>query len=176
MHRLEDFAPGAAPPLPHRFRSPLQLHRLGAIHTITIVRLDKIPIIIGNWPPVAPAKAFPTETASPSNPHRRQPPTRRPRVPSWGAFGRPALRARAHSHEGRHPKPFTFSVIQLRIPNGSSCPLAAIAAVRSGGKGPPLKRSRRWTRHSFGAWLKTASERLHRNLLSAEHYANIWTR
>jgi hypothetical protein len=58
-HPLEDFAPGAVPPSPHRLQSPLQLHRLGAIHTITIGRLDKIPIIIGDWPPIAPAKPSP---------------------------------------------------------------------------------------------------------------------
>jgi len=59
MHPLEDFAPGAVPPLPHRLQSPPRLYRLGAIHTITIGRRDKIPIIIGYWPPVAPAKPFP---------------------------------------------------------------------------------------------------------------------
>ena len=76
----------------------------------------------------------------------------------------------------KSPHPSPTAAFRIRQPpfnprtgDDPICPLAAIAAVRSGGKGPPLKRPRRWTRHSFGAWLKTASERLHRNLLSAEH-------
>jgi len=79
MHPLEHLAPSAALPLPHRFPSALQLHRLGAIHTATTTaRADKIPVIIGNSPPAAPANGSPAETASRSNPHNRQPPTRRP--------------------------------------------------------------------------------------------------
>jgi hypothetical protein len=111
MHRLEDFAPSAARLLPLRLQSTSQLHRLGAIRTITITRLDTIPIIIGNQPPLAPAKASPADTASPSNLHRRQPSTGGgPRVPSWGAFGRRPQNAPEYSrgpasetpHHSRH--------------------------------------------------------------------------
>ena len=43
MHLLEHSAPSAAPPLPHRPAPSLRCHRLGAIRTNTIARLDNIP-------------------------------------------------------------------------------------------------------------------------------------
>ena len=141
MHRLEDFAPSAARSLPLRLRSTLQLHRLGTIRTITITRLDTIPIIIGNRPPLARANASPANTASPSNLHRRQPSTGGgPRVPSWGAFGRRPLGARSNSHEGRHPKPFTGADIWSLSPRSHlAAPRPSDSRQGSGNDGHSLE-------------------------------------
>src|SRR6516162_2533442 len=96
---MEGFTPVAAPPLPHRLPSAPHRLRLGAIPTTTIARLDTIHLVIANGSPVAPAAALPAETVSPSNPHRRQPPTRRPAGSFLGAFGRRPS-ARATSNDG----------------------------------------------------------------------------
>jgi hypothetical protein len=58
------------------------------------------PLIIGNGSPVAPAKALPAEIVVPSNPPRRQPPTRRPAGSFLGGFRTPAFRACTNSCDG----------------------------------------------------------------------------
>jgi hypothetical protein len=71
-------------------------YRFGAIRTTTIARLDKISLIIGNRPPLSPAKT-PSPRQIPID-LNHQP--GRPRVPSWGAFGRrPLERARIATND-----------------------------------------------------------------------------
>jgi hypothetical protein len=53
-----------------------------------------------NGSPVAAATALPAETVAPSNPHRRQPPTRRPAGSFLGGFRTPAFTVRANSYDG----------------------------------------------------------------------------
>jgi len=54
-----------------------------------------------SWlPPTTPANASPTQAAAPSNPHRRQPSTRRLAGSSLGGFRTPALGAHANCHDG----------------------------------------------------------------------------
>jgi len=79
----------------------LEIRALGCesgqvLRTIFILRAV---LVIANGSPVAPAAALPAETVSPSNPHRRQPPTRRPAGSFLGAFGRRPS-ARATSNDG----------------------------------------------------------------------------
>src|SRR5215472_5220096 len=73
-----------------------------------------ISLVIANGSPVAPKNPLPAKTVAPSNPHRRQPPNRSPRVPSWGAFGRrpserptsydgPVSETLHHTSRSRHP-------------------------------------------------------------------------
>src|SRR6516162_11691178 len=51
-------------------------------------------------PSTTPANASATQAAAPSNPHRRQPSTRRPAGSFLGGFRTPALGAHANSHDG----------------------------------------------------------------------------
>ena len=50
-------------------------------------------------PPTTPANASPTQAAAPSNPHRRQPSTRRPAGSFLGGFRTPNLAAHANRHD-----------------------------------------------------------------------------
>ena len=77
---------------------------------------------------ITPASASPAQAAASSNSHRRQPPNRPPAGSFLGGFRTSALSTCGSVTTGRHPKPFTFSVTQLRIRNGSSCPDSAIDA------------------------------------------------
>ena len=58
-------------------------------------------------PPTTPANASPSQAAGPSNPHRRQPSTRRPAGCFLGGFRTPASERTRIVTTGRHPKPFT---------------------------------------------------------------------
>jgi hypothetical protein len=78
--------------------SSLQRHvlhrRSGQSRPVDHRRGDKLATAIVAPPTTTPASASPIQAAASSNPHRRQPPTRPPRVPVLGGFRTPALSAR----------------------------------------------------------------------------------
>src|SRR6516162_5527344 len=104
-----NYASGAASLSPHRLQRRTPHRRSGQNRPRDHRSSDKIAAAVVPLPPTTPVNASPAQAAASSNPHSRQPPTRRPAGSFLGGFRTPALRARANSYDRagiRNPTPF----------------------------------------------------------------------
>jgi len=87
-------------------------------------------------PPTTPANASPTQATAPSNPHRRQPSTRRPAGSFLGGFRTPNLAA----HANRHDRPASETLHQTGPSRRSSASGKPLTAPRVGSRALPFGR------------------------------------